>query len=264
MTTMALDVRRVISGPPEAPPVVLVHSLGASLETWDALTDRLSPAFRVVRYDLPGHGGTPAGAGSYSMAGLATDLAALLDELGLARVHVVGASIGGMIAMQLALDAPDRVDRLVLSGTSARLGPASSWEARADLVIASGMEAIAGEVAARWVTPEYAASRPTTLAGLRAIVSATDPAGYAGCCRAIARMDLTHRLGEIHAPALVLIGDEDPAIPLAHAEQIVAGIENSRLVTVPDAAHLPDLEQPDLVASLVAEHLRVVGVEARS
>ena len=261
---MPIEIRRVIDGPPEAEAVVLVHSLGASLETWDGLAERLAPGYHVVRYDLPGHGGTPAVPGPYTMAGLAAVLAALLDELAIPRAHFVGASIGGMIAMQLALEAPDRVNRLVLSGTSARLGPPSAWEARADLVRAEGMGSVAGDVAARWVTQEYATAHPQTLAGLTAIVAATDPVGYAGCCLAIAEMDLTHRLGEILAPTLVVVGDEDPATPPEHAQRIADGIGDARLIRVPHAAHLPNLEHPEIVASLVLEHLSMVGAEARS
>jgi 3-oxoadipate enol-lactonase len=236
--------------------VLLGGSLGSALAMWDPQLPTLAERFRVIRYDHRGHGGSALPAGPYELADLGGDVLALLDRLGVERAHHVGLSLGGMVAMWLAAHAPERVDRLALLCTSAQLGPPQRWIDRAAAVLAAGdTGAVADAVVAGWFTPGYAAREPARVAAARAMIAATPPDGYAACCGAIERMDLTGDLASITAPTLVIAGAEDPAAPLVHAERLVAGIRGARLSVVPDAAHVANLEQPAAVTKLLLDHL---------
>lgn len=235
--------------------VALVNSLGSTSEIWDPVADALATEFRVVRSELPGHGGAPAPSGRYTMSDLAGDIRSTLDRVGIERANVVGVSIGGMIALQLAIESPDRVQRLVLCATSGRLGPRGAWAERAELVLRDGMEAVAAAVAARWITPEFAGTHPGRAARFRAMVADTDPIGYAGCCWAIEDMDLLDGLSFIDTPTLVLHGDRDPAIPIDHGETLARLIPRARLEVIRGGAHLPMLEYPEAVGSSIVQHL---------
>ena len=249
-------VHAVVEGPADAPVVLLSHSLGATLETWAPQVPALARAFRVVRYDLRGHGGSPVPPGPYDISDLGGDLVALLDRLQVARAHMVGLSLGAMASLWVAARYPSRVDRLVVCCTSAKLGPPESWSARATAVRAGGTGAVADAVVARWFTPAFASREPTRVAELRAVVAATPAEGYAACCGVIERMDLGPELGAIRAPTLAVAGAEDPATPPAHLARIAAAIPGARLEIVAGAAHMANLEQPDKITELVMGHLR--------
>ncbi len=248
-------VHREVSGPSDGPVVVLANSLGSTLAMWDPQVAELARTSRVVRYDLRGHGGSPAPDGPYTIADLGGDLLALLDDLDVERASVCGLSLGAMVAMWVAAHAPDRIDRLVLCATSARLGPPEMWATRAETVVAKDVGAVADLVVGRWFTPAYAAGHPEVVKRMRAMIASCSAVGYAGCCRAIERMDLTGDLASIAAPTLVVVGADDVATPVEHAERIVAGIADARLAVVADAAHLVNVEQPAAVTRLVLDHL---------
>jgi 3-carboxy-cis,cis-muconate cycloisomerase len=254
-TTRPARLHVVVDGPQDAPLVVLASSLGSTLAMWDPIVPALARSLRVARYDLRGHGASSTPPGPYSMAELGGDLVSVIEEIGAKRAHVVGTSIGGMAAMWAAAYRPERIDRLVLIGTSALLGPPENWIARARTVLGEGTAAVAEQVTARWITPSYAAAKPSVLEDLRAMFDRADPAGYAGCCLAIAAMDLRDDLGRITAPTLVLAGADDPATPPEHAEAIASAVAEARLERIPDAAHLPSVEQPEAVARLILDHL---------
>lgn len=247
--------RPVITGPADGPVLVLSNSLGADHRMWDPQVAALSARFRLVRYDVRGHGDAASPAGPYAIADLGRDLVALLDELSVERAHLVGLSLGGMISMWVAINAPERVDRLALLATSARLGPPEGWAARAEQVLAEGMDPVADAVVPRWFTPAYATAHPDVIDAMGAMFRASNPVGYAGCCRAIERMDLRADLPRIQAPTLAIAGADDPATPPPHLEEIVAAVPGSRLVVVPDAAHLVNLEQAEAVNRALLAHL---------
>jgi 3-oxoadipate enol-lactonase len=241
-------------GSPGGPPLLMINSLGADLRMWEpqipALGDR-----RVIRYDARGHGRSPVPEGRYALADLGGDALALLDRLGIASADICGLSLGGMTAMWLAAHAPERVGRLVLCCTSALFGPPRMWADRAALVRAEGTGAVADAGVARWVTPAFTAAQPEATTMLRDMIAATPAAGYAGCCAAVEDMDLRADLARIDTPALIIAGADDPATPPAHAEVIAAGIAGSRLVVIPEAAHLATYEQPDTANRLIREAL---------
>ena len=243
-----------VHGPPDGPVVVLAGALGTDLTMWDAQVDPLVAAgFRVVRYDHRGHGRSPAPPGPYTLAELGGDLVTLLDHLGVARVSLVGLSLGGMVGMWLAAHEPARVERLVLCCTSARLGPPDMWLDRARAARESGMEPLADAAVGRWLTPS---ADPSLAERLRRMVAATPPEGYASCCDAIRTMTVEDDLSAITAPTLVIAGARDQATPPEHARRIVAAIPSARLAVVEEAAHLGNTERPAEFTELILEHLR--------
>jgi 3-oxoadipate enol-lactonase len=245
----------VFEGPEDRPVVVLGGSLGSTLEMWDPQVVALTERFRVLRYDHRGHGKSPVVAAPFEVSDLGADVLELLDRLEVTRAHVVGLSLGGMVGMWLAAHAPDRVDRLGLLCTSALLRPASNWTDRAATVRAEGTGAVAAAVVARWFTPAFAARYPDVVERMRAMVADTPAEGYAACCDAIARMDLTGDLASIAAPVLAIAGADDPATPPVHLETIVAGVADGRLAVLDNAAHLASVEQSDAVTALLIDHL---------
>jgi 3-oxoadipate enol-lactonase len=253
----AVDVHHVVEGPPDAPALVLINSLGSTLAMWEPQIDALAAHFRVVRFDLRGHGRSPVPPGPYALGDLGGDVVALLDRLGIARAHLAGVSLGGMVTMWLALHAPERVDRIVLCCTSAKLGPPSVWQDRARLVREQGTGAVADSVVARWVTPAWAAAHPAQYARLREMIAATPPDGYAASCAAIEHMDLEDAVAGIVAPTLVIAGADDPATPPDHGARIAGRIPGARMAVIPQAAHLANIEQSGAVSSRILNHLRV-------
>lgn len=244
-----------LTGPPGAPVLVLGGSLGTTRQMWRPQVAGLAEHFQVLRYDHRGHGDSPAPPGPYRVEELGADVLALLDHLGIARCHYAGLSLGAMVGMWLAATAPARIDRLALLCTAAYLPPARDWLDRAHRVRAHGTAGIAEAVVARWFTPEYRQSAPAEVAAARADLCGTDAEGYAGCCEAIAAMDLRPLLPRIAAPTLVVAGADDPATPPAQARAIAAAVPGARLVVLPDAAHLASLEQPAAVHRLLTTHL---------
>lgn len=251
----AVPVHHVVDGPQDAPVVVLVGSLGSTLEMWDPQVTALAERFRVVRYDTRGHGRSPVPVGPYALDDLVDDHVALLDHLGVERASVVGLSLGGMVALRLAAREPHRVDHVAALCTSALLGPAQAWRDRAATVRAEGAAAVADAVVARWFTPELAAAQPDVVARMRATIAATPAEGYASCCEAIAGMDLRGDLPRISAPLLAIAGADDPATPPEHLAAIAAGVPDGRLLVLPRAAHLASHEQADAVNAALLVHL---------
>jgi 3-oxoadipate enol-lactonase len=244
-----------VDGPADAPVLVLGSSLGTTSQLFETQLPRLARRLRVVRYDHRGHGRSPVPPGPYEIADLGEDVLALLDRLEVSRAHIGGISLGGMVAMWLGAHAPDRVDRLVLMCTSAKLGPPEMWAQRAKTVRTEGLGAIVDPILGRWVPAEFAERRPDVVEELRAMFLATPVEGYANCCGAVERMDLEPDLPKVVAPALVMAGLADESTPPAHAQRIASLVPNARLALVAGAAHLANVARPDLVTQLVADYL---------
>jgi 3-oxoadipate enol-lactonase len=240
-----------LTGPEHAPVVVLSNSLGTDTGLWDGQLSRLRESFRVLRYDQRGHGRSSASPAS-DLKRLGTDVLDLLDHYGLTGVHYAGVSIGGMIGMWLAENAPERIDRLALVCTSSRLDPAGWWE-RAARVRAGGTEPLVQDSLLRWFTEPYA-RRPGVAEKFGDMIRSCDPESYAACCEAIATMDIEPRLNTITAATLVIAGRDDPATPPDHGRRIAHAIRDARLEVLPDAAHLANAEQVEPVNRLLLDH----------
>ena len=252
---MAAELGFEVGGRDGAPAIVFTGSLGTDRTMWQTQSDRLGKRFRTLRYDIRGHGASPAPDGPYSVPDLGSDLVALLDRVGIERATLCGLSIGGMISMWVAAHHPERVQRLVVCCTSALLGPPESWHQRAATVRADGVEAVAGAVLERWFTPAFASSHPEVIERMRATLIATPREGYAGCCEAIAAMDLTGDLPLVAAPTLVLAGADGPATPPVHGRRIAELIPAARFEIVSPAAHLATVERPDLTTAMILRFL---------
>lgn len=240
----------VVDGPADAPAVLLGPSLGSTVAMWSPQVSELARVLRVVRFDHRGHGGSPVTPGPYTVEDLGGDVLALIDHLGLDRVHYAGLSLGGMVGMWLAAHAPERVETLALLCTGAHLPPAQGWLDRAAAVRAGGMGAVAEAVLARWFTPAFADVEP-----YRQMLLSTPADGYAACCEAIAGLDLRPDLGAIHAPTLVIAGAQDPATPPELGRQIASVVAGARFVEVAGAAHLANVECADVVTGLLIAHI---------
>jgi 3-oxoadipate enol-lactonase len=248
-----------VTGPPDAPVLVLAGSLGTDREMWRPQLAELCQRWRVLRFDHRGHGGSPVPPGPYTIGDLGRDVLRLLDRLGHARVAYCGLSLGGMVGMWLAATAPERVERLVVMCTSAYLPPPELWRERAAGARGAGVASIADAALARWFTPEFARREPAALARARAMLESIPGEGYAGCCEAIAAMDQRPRLPRITAPTLVVAGAEDPATPPEHGQVIADAVPDARLVVLPGVAHFAGVERPGPVNELLLGHLAGPG-----
>ena len=235
--------------------LVLSHALGLSLAMWDPQMPRLSQILRVVRYDHRGHGGSPVPPGPYTIGDLGRDLLKLLDRLALERVSFCGVSLGGMVGLWLAANAPERIDRLVACGAAARMPRPEDYAARAKLVRQQGMAAIADAVIGRWFTPAFPARRPDVVARIRSLLLAAQPEGYAAACEAVASMDLRDDLPRIGAPTLLIAGAEDPATPPELSREIARRITSAEVVVIPGASHLATVEQPGALTGQILGHV---------
>ncbi|MFE7464053.1 alpha/beta fold hydrolase [Streptomyces sp. NPDC057499] len=250
-TTETLQYR--FDGPEDAPILVLGPSLGTSWHMWDRQIPELTPHWRVLRYDLPGHGGAPARP-AIAIGDLSDRLLATLDGLGVQRFGYAGCSIGGAIGADLALRHPHRVASLALIGASPRFGSADEFRQRGVVVRTNGLEPMARTAPERWFTPGFAAAQPAIVDWAVQMVRTTDPGCYIAACEALAAFDIRGELGRVTAPTLVLVGAEDRVTGPGDARTLVAGIPDSRLALVPGASHLAPVEQPAAVTDLLLTH----------
>ncbi|WUI03474.1 3-oxoadipate enol-lactonase [Spirillospora sp. NBC_00431] len=243
--------RHRLDGPVDAPVVVLGPSLGTTTDLWAPQLPALTRSWRVLRYDLPGHGDEPPPDGPFTVEDLAGGVIRLLDDLGIDRAAYAGVSLGGAVGTALALRAPGRVAALILCCTSPRFGDPGAWRDRAALVRREGVGPVADGAAGRWFTPSFTGAEPYV-----AMLRATDPEGYAACCDALARFDATDRLGGVTAPTLVIAGADDLPTPRdGHADLLAAGIPDARLTVVDGAGHLANVERPGPVTEAITAHL---------
>jgi 3-oxoadipate enol-lactonase/4-carboxymuconolactone decarboxylase len=249
------------SGPLNAPVVVLGPSLGTTRRMWDGAAATLAQRYRVVQFDLLGHGTSAVPEGPYTIGRIGGAVLDLLDDLGVGTVNYAGVSMGGMLGMWLAINAPERIERLALVCTSAHL-PGGNWMERAAQVRAHGTASIADAVLSRWFTPPFLASSPLA-ADFRTMIVDCPDKGYAACCDAVGGMDLRASLPSISAPTLVIAGAQDPATPPPHGEAIANAVPGARLVVLDNAAHLANVERADDVAALLTAFLPGPMTDAR-
>ena len=242
-----IQVNYELSGKKGAPIVVLSHSLSASLLMWNPQMEALNPHFRVLRYDIRGQGGSDAPSGAYSLELLAKDIVGLLDALNINQVHFVGLSIGGMIGQDLALNHAHRLKSLALCDTAPIVPQEAQpiWQERINKVLNKGMEALLDETMERWFTPAFLKQGSPILEIIRKQILATSVQGYLGCAEAIRKLNYLDRLSEIKMPTLIMVGEDDPGTPVSASQAIHERIANSKLVILPSARHLSNVEQTE-------------------
>jgi len=232
-----------LSGPAGAPIVVLSNSLGTNFSMWDPQIPAFEKNLRVLRYDSRGHGQSSVTPGPYRIEQLARDVLHILDRLTIDRIHFCGLSMGGMIGIWLGINAPERLHKLVLCNTAARIGTAEVWNARIDAVSKNGMKAIAPAVIERWFTPAFRATAPEIVGNAQRMIEASPPEGYSACCAAIRDMDQRESISSIRVPTLVVSGIKDPVTTTADGQFLVDGISGARHLELP-TAHLSNIEAP--------------------
>ncbi len=239
------------------PWVMLSHGLATDLSMWDELADSLKPRYRVLRYDARGHGQSLATDGDYILDQLVADAIGILDELEVEQTHLVGLSMGGMIALGLMLDHPARIKSAVVADSRHTTTPefTAAWLSRADAVRKDGIEAIVNSTVARWSSAGLAERDPAVVKRLETMVRNTSALGYRGCAAALARLNYGYRLGEIRTPTLVICGSEDHGAPPENTRQMHAMIKGSRFLEIEQAGHISNIEKPEIFNAAVIKLL---------
>lgn len=243
------------AAPSCAPWLLFCNSLGTDLHMWDAQTAELAEHFRVLRYDRRGHGRSTTPPPPYAIADLGHDTVALLDALKIERAHFVGLSIGGLIGQWLGIHAGNRIDKIVLCATAAKIGTAESWNARIAAVRADGLAALATATAERWFSPAFKAEHTVAVASILDTFVKVDPEGYNGCCAALAGADLREEIRTISRPILAISGDDDPVCPPSDLEHIADKVVDGRHLSLP-GRHIVNLESARAFNAAVLEFLR--------
>lgn len=230
-----------LAGPTAAPVIVFSNSLGENFSMWETQIPEFQKQFRVLRYDTRGHGQSSVTPGPYTIEQLARDVLTLLDELQFNRVYFCGLSMGGQIGMWLALNAPDRLQKLVLCNTAAKIGTPEMWNARIEAVRKGGMKSVSDAVIGRWFSADYRAKCSDKVDKIQRTFETTDPEGYIGNCYALREFDAREAIAAIHVPALVIAGTHDAATTPADGRYLASNIPGARYVEL-NAAHLSNIE----------------------
>jgi len=246
-----------VSGNPRGSVLVLANSLGSNLHMWNKVLPALERSLRLLRYDMRGHGKSGLAPDAFTIEQLGLDVLRLLDEVETEQANLCGLSLGGQVGLWLGSHAPERVDRLILANTGARIGSSEMWEQRIAAAMSAGMSPLAALTIERWFTPAYRASRAQEMEEIREMIAATEPAGYAACCAVLRDADLREDARLITAPSLVIAGKYDPATPPGDGRALHAAIRNANYLEL-DASHLSAWERAEEFAGAVMKHLTAV------
>jgi 3-oxoadipate enol-lactonase len=238
------SIHYALEGQGESAVLVFSNSLGANYSMWDPQAREFRGQFRVLRYDPRGHGQSSPMPGPYSIEQLAKDVLVLVDALGLDHVHFCGLSMGGMVGMWLGVNAPERIHKLALCNTGAKIGTPEAWNARIQAVRKNGMKSVASAVVERWFTPAFRAQAPATVSNIQNMIEETNADGYAACCAAVRDFDFRKQVTNIRLPTLVISGAHDPATPPSDGRFLAQQIPGARYTEL-NAAHLSNIEDKD-------------------
>jgi 3-oxoadipate enol-lactonase len=231
-----------VEGRTSGPTVMLSNSLGTTMQMWEPQMKALTQLFRVIRYDRRGHGKSGVAPGPYSMERFGRDVLAILDDLNIDRVHWCGLSMGGMVGQWLGANAPERMDRIILSNTACYYADPTNWLNRIKAVKEGGIAVVADAVIAGWLTADFREREPQVTANLKTMLLACPVQGYLACCEALSTLDQRDLLPKIKSPTLVIAGRQDMATPVAASELIRSNIPGASM-TLLDAAHISNVEQ---------------------
>ncbi len=257
VTINGFKVAYSLRGDRRYPVVVLSHSLATSLDLWNYQLPLLARRFRVLLYDLRGHGSTDAPGDNYTLPELASDVASLLDYLHVSSAAFVGISLGGMIGQHFALEYPEKLDALILCSTGSRTEPRAkaTIEERIETVRREGMASQVASTLARWFTPKFIEEAPANVSWISDLILRTSVDGYAGCARAVQGLDVTDALEKVRAKTLVVPGEFDLAFPEKASRAIQQRIPNAELCLLEGAAHLGNVEQAHRFNEIIVNFL---------
>ena len=245
-----------VEGLPAGVPLVFINSLGSDLRIWDKLTPNFAEDFPIIRYDLRGHGLSDCPPGPYTIRDHANDLAGLLKHLKVTQALLIGISVGGMIALDYAAANPHSVRALILSDTGAKIGTTESWNERIAAVRQRGLDQMAETILARWFTPTFSEQHPAGYRGYYNMLTRMPVAGYIATCEALRDADLREAVGRITTKSLVLGGAEDLSTPPDLGRELAAALPDAHFELIEKAAHLPCIEQPEVMAAKINRFLR--------
>ncbi|AIY39306.1 Beta-ketoadipate enol-lactone hydrolase [Collimonas arenae] len=254
LTLGAENFAYTLDGPAGAPVVMLANSLGTTMAMWDRQARFLQQRYRVLRYDTRGHGQSTVSTGPYALPQLGNDVLRLLDALAIEKVGFCGISMAGMTGMWLGIHAPSRLEKLVIANSAARIGTAEGWHARAQQVLADGMDGVADGAAGRWFTPAFIAQAPDQVAQYVQSLRDCSPAGYASCCQALAGADLREEIAAITTPTLLIAGLHDPVTTTVDARFMQSRIGDASYAELP-ASHLSNIEASEGFNRLLQDFL---------
>ena len=244
-----------LAGPANAPALVLSNSLGSNFGMWDAQMPAFAKTHRVLRYDTRGHGESEVTPGPYTFEQLARDVLAVADSLNIDKFHFCGLSMGGVTGLWIALHAPERLQKLVLCSTGAKIGTADAWNTRIEAVRRNGTKSIAAATMERWFTAPFREREPQTVERIQNTLANTNSEGYIACCEALRDTDLREEVASISLPTLVMSATHDPAAPPTDGKFLAKEIKGARYVEL-DAAHLSNIEQPENFTQEVSQFLQ--------
>jgi 3-oxoadipate enol-lactonase len=249
-----------LEGPPGAPWLVFSNSLATDHTMWDDEAAHLARRFRLLRFDTRGHGRSGASPAPYALGELAADLTSLMDQVGVTRPIVIGLSLGGMMAMDLALSRPEKLRGIVVCAARGDVPPgfAEMWQERIAIARTQGMAALIGSTLERWFTADVLAAQAPYLASVAAMITATSVEGYAGCAQALLGLDYVRRLAGVKLPALFIAGANDIAAPAAHMRMMSGLVAGARFVELAPAGHLVNLQQPAAFRAALEDFLAAV------
>ena len=249
-----------VIGPSDGPALVFINSLGSDFRIWQEVVPAFAEDFRVVLYDKRGHGLSDAPPAPYTIDEHADDLLGLLDHLGIERFSLIGLSIGGLISQRLAARCPERIQTITLCCTAAKIGTPELWAERIAGVENGGIEPLADNVLQRWFTPLFRQTHAAELAGWRNMLVRTPAHGYAGTCAAIRDADLRPDAGRIAIPTLCVAGDQDGSTPADVVKGTADLIPGARFALIDGAGHIPCIEKPAVLSTLIKAHLQEAGL----
>lgn len=240
-----IDIAYRFDGAEDAPIVMLSNSLMSNHTMWDPQLAVLTESFRVLRYDTRGHGDTDAPQGPYSIKLLAEDAVALLDALGIDKVHFAGLSMGGMIAQYLGANYPERIHSLLLCDTASEMPTLEMWNDRISSARNGGITALLDGTLQRWFTAPFLKNDKAAVEKVAEMIRTTDTGGYIGCASAVRDMSQTSILSKISAPTVIIVGEDDPACTVEQSKVLAENIKGAELVVLKNAAHLSNIEQTE-------------------
>lgn len=243
-------------GPKDAAVLIFSNSIATELTLWDDVVRRLTPDFRVIRYDARGQGKSDAPTGPYTIAQMTDDVIALMDYLELTNASFCGLSLGGMVGMWLASQHPERIEKLVLCNTAVSVPPPEGWDARANVAKEGGMAAILPAVESRWLSSDFLQNSPSQVERLKEMVLQSPVEGYVGGCAAIRDMDQSQSVSAVQCPVLLVAGRHDPATPPEQLQRIQQLLVSSAEYVELDCGHMTNVEKPQELAQEISKFMK--------